>query len=51
MIQIKWTLSNNKGTVVTSDLAEKNAEARKLFWLNISDNYLNFSVFGANFLP
>lgn len=44
-------MSNDKGPVVTSDLAEKNAKARKLFWLNISDNYLNFSVFGAKFLP
>lgn len=44
-------MSNNKGPVVTSDLAEKNTKARKLFWLNISDNYLNLSVFGANFLP
>jgi len=44
-------MSNNKGTAVTSDLAEKNAKARKLFWLNISVASLNLSFFGANFLP
>lgn len=44
-------MSNYKGPVVTSDLAEKNAKARKLFWLNISDNWLNLSFFGANFFP
>lgn len=45
MIQGKWAMSNNKGIVLTSDLAEKNAAARKLFWPSISDDWLNSDFF------